>query len=255
MPAQPRGRRRADRNSMGKIYYDEYNLVLNKKAYTILVPKIPLEEVWVMPETGRYHAEAFVEGDGYLLQGLWDTLVTLTLEKDAIIYFPTRHIPQLQRMKAYRKNYDMVFCNHQRQMPGYRWRLLRKMMKFVQPNLRVIHYSYRDFLKRSERIWEQYRRSSRYFLRRHWPRERVSGRTLFVAGSIELNCESVALVYEFMRRDLEREAADPDGWFPHVYVLGFEYYYVTKELYERKKKMINSRKYAVDPDGKEEGEL
>lgn len=54
---------------MGKIYYDEYNLVLNKKAYTILVPKIPLEEVWVMPETGRYHAEAFVEGDGYLLQG------------------------------------------------------------------------------------------------------------------------------------------------------------------------------------------
>ena len=58
-----------------------------------------------------------------------------------------------------------------------------------------------------------------------------------------------------MQRDLETEAADPDGWFPTVYALGFEYYYVTKELYERKKKVINSRKYAADPDGKEEGSL
>lgn len=240
---------------MGKIYYDEYNLVLNKKAYTILVPKIPLEEVWVMPETGRYHAEAFVEGDGYLLQGLWDALVTLTLEKDSIIYFPTRQIPHLEKMKAYRHNYDLVFYNHQNQMPGYRWWILRKMMKFVRPNLRMVQYSDREFLMRSERIWEQYRRSSRYFLRRHWPRERVSGRTLFVAGSIELNCESIVLVHEFMQRDLETEAANPDGWFPNVYALGFEYYYVTKELYARKKNVIRNRKYAADPDGKEEGSL
>lgn len=235
---------------MEKIYYDEYRMVLGGAIYHVLVPRLPLEEAWAMAARGHYHqADAFVEGDKYFLQGLWEALVTLNVEKDAILYFPLRENPQLLQTKGWNKNCDLVFYNHQIRLPAYRWWILRQMMRFIQPRLRSISYSAQNFLERSGRAWERFRRSSRYSLRRYWPKRRRIGRTLFVTGCMELNCESAAFAYEFLQRDLEADAKNSEECFLYVYILGIDFYYMTKELYESKKELFQSREKAKDQNG------
>lgn len=220
---------------MARIFYEEYRLRLKGKPYDILIPKLPLEEAWVMSEAGMRRTEPFLEGNFNLLQCLWDALVTLTLEKDKVIYFPVGQIPQLGRWKEYKRNYDLVFYNHQLRLPEYLWGELLRRMRYVKPHCHVVSYSCSDFIKKAERKWERFRRSSRYYLKKSWPREKMVMGTLFVEGSVELNCENIDLIYAFMQRDLDQEAADPAGWFPCVYILGLEYYYVTKMAYEIRK--------------------
>lgn len=219
---------------MNKIFYNEYVLKLHGKQYEILIPKIPLEEAWVWPEVYINQEGTFVEGNRNLLQAAWDAAVTLTNYRNKIIYFPVRKIPPLRRFAGYEDNYDILFYNHQIQFKRKNWKELRNMMRYVKPKCYVVEYSLNDFLEASRERWERFRRSNQYYNRKSCIRRWVAYGTLFVEGSIDLFSEEVDLAYSFMQSDLEVEAADLRCWFPYTYILGVEWYFVTKEFHEKK---------------------
>lgn len=230
---------------MEKIFYDAYILRYKKKVYEILVPRLPLDEAWVVPRVNKYFNSTYVDGNSDTLENLWNALVTLAIRKMAIIYLPFKGNPMLTtNKKRLNDNYDLLLYNRQLKFNKRYWKHLHKMMQAVIPQERVISYEVSDFLRQCKRKWETIRRDGNYYSRKCYPKQWVlrSKRLLFLEGSVGLHCENADIIYEFLQRDLEEESDSPRKRHPDIGILGIRYCFTSREVYKRQRKRESVRK-------------
>lgn len=191
---------------MKKIVYEEYRMKLKGKEYDILIPRIHLDEAWI--EVGNRITSDWVmilmDGNRTTLQVLYDTMVTLILEKDKIVYLPICQIPMLEGRMENEINYDLVFYNHQIRFKRNRWKELKRMMKYRKPELYTVRYSEEELLSRCKKIWEKYKKGNPYYYKKSRDKEWYMPKTVFLEGSVELKCGEIPYAYEWLQEDFEK---------------------------------------------------
>lgn len=213
-----------------KIIWKEYHLWLKKKEYNILMPMISLKEAQV---TSEIWDGVFIDGDRQTLECLWDTLVTLSLEPNRIIYLPIRKLPRITA-SGYLDNVDLVFYNWHIQFDRHLWKRLRGRLQHTKESVHVIRYAPKYFLENGERKWEKYCRSSRYYKKKNRVRTWETPDTLFVEGSWILNYKDAAGFFQMLKGDwMEKEEEHATPTTIAAFPLGVEAVYLTKEWWDR----------------------